>query len=164
MDPLHLPPLGWSDDLPDAVLVAGVDVREGGTGDRPVGGVYDAPAGVLTPSLVRVELVTNPTVAGVSSQGIDTLVFTPVVRAVALVVLFHEAGGEARLLHGSVRHELDPKAVGGGLDVLRHLVAAECSQQRSVGVFPVPDLQEVVDAVVVVLDLERLKLQRHLEL
>ena len=46
------PPLGRGDDLPDAVLVAGVDVREGGAGDRTVGGVYDPSAGILTPPFV----------------------------------------------------------------------------------------------------------------
>ena len=46
------PPLGRGDDLPDAVLVARVDVGEGGARDGPVGGVYDAATRVLTPPLV----------------------------------------------------------------------------------------------------------------
>ena len=86
------------------------------------------------------------------------------VRAVALVILLHKAGREPGLLHRPIRHELDPQAVGGGLDVLRHLVATECSQEGRVGVLPVPDLQEVIDTVVMVLYLKRLKLQCNLEL
>ena len=43
------PPLGRRNDLPDAVLVAGVDVREGGTGDGAVSCVYDSPACIFAP-------------------------------------------------------------------------------------------------------------------
>lgn len=81
------PPLRRGDDLPDAVLVAGVDVREGGTGDGPVGSVNDATTGILTPLLVRVKLVANPAGASVSSQSVDALVLTSMVRSVTLIVL-----------------------------------------------------------------------------
>ena len=54
------PPLGRGDDLPDAVLVAGVDVGEGGAGDGPIGRVYDAATSILTSPLVGVKLITNP--------------------------------------------------------------------------------------------------------
>ena len=81
------PPLGWGDDLPDAVLVAGVDVGEGGAGNGPVGSVNDATTRVLAPSLVRVQLVSDPTGAGVSTQGVDTFMLTPMVWPVTLVIL-----------------------------------------------------------------------------
>ena len=61
-----LPPLGWGYDLPDAVLVAGVNVREGGAGDGAIVGVDDSSTGVLTASLIRMELVPDTTGAGVS--------------------------------------------------------------------------------------------------
>ena len=51
------------------------------------------------------------------------------VRAVTLVILLHETGGEAGLLHRPVRHELDPQAVAGRLDVLGHFVSTEGSDQ-----------------------------------
>ena len=54
------PPLGRRDDLPDAVLVARVDVREGGTGDGAVGRVYDSATSILTSPLVRVKLIADP--------------------------------------------------------------------------------------------------------
>ena len=54
------PPLGRGDDLPDAVLVAWVDVGEGGTRDGPIGCVNNAATSVLTPSLIRVKLIANP--------------------------------------------------------------------------------------------------------
>ena len=54
------PPLGRGDDLPDAVLVARVDVGEGGTRDGPVSRVNDAATSVLTSPLVRVKLIANP--------------------------------------------------------------------------------------------------------
>ena len=64
----YIPPLRWCDDLPDAVLVAGVNVREGGAGDGPVVGVNDSSTGVLTASLVRVKLVPDTTGTGVTCQ------------------------------------------------------------------------------------------------
>ena len=54
------PPLRRRDDLPDAVLVARVDVGEGGTGDGAIGRVYDAATSVLTSPLVRVKLIADP--------------------------------------------------------------------------------------------------------
>ena len=54
------PPLRRGDDLPDAVLVARVDVREGGTRDGAIGRVNDTAASVLTAPLVRVKLIANP--------------------------------------------------------------------------------------------------------
>ena len=54
------PPLGRRDDLPDAVLVARVDVGEGGAGDGAIGRVYDAATSVLTSPLVRVKLIADP--------------------------------------------------------------------------------------------------------
>ena len=54
------PPLGRGDDLPDAVLVAWVDVGEGGTCDGPVGCVNNAATSVLTTPLIRVKLIANP--------------------------------------------------------------------------------------------------------
>ena len=54
------PPLGRGDYLPDAVLVAGVDVGEGGAGDGPIGCVNNAATSVLTSPLVRVELIADP--------------------------------------------------------------------------------------------------------
>ena len=79
---------------------------------------------------------------------------TAVVRAVTLVVFLHETGGESCLLDRPVRHELDPETVGGGFDVFRHLVTAVSPEQRRAGTVPVSDLQEIVDAVVMVLNLE----------
>ena len=79
---------------------------------------------------------------------------TAMVRAVALIVFLHKTRRESRLLDASVRDELDPETVGRGLDVFRHLVATVGPEQRRVGAVPVSDLQEVVDAVVVVLNLE----------
>ena len=40
------------------------------------------------------------------------------------------------------------------LNIFRHLVTTKCSQQRSVGIIAVSDLQEVVHTVVVVLNLK----------
>ena len=54
------PPLGRGDDLPDAVLVAWVDVGEGGTRDCPVGCVNNAATSVLTTPLIRMKLIANP--------------------------------------------------------------------------------------------------------
>ena len=54
------PPLGRRDDLPDAVLVARVDVGEGWAGDGAVSCVYDAATSVLTSPLVRVKLIADP--------------------------------------------------------------------------------------------------------
>ena len=79
---------------------------------------------------------------------------TAMVRAVALIVFLHKTGRESRLLDASVRHELDPETVGRGLDVFRHLVATVRPQERGVGGVPVPNLEEIVHAVVVVLNLE----------
>ena len=56
-----LPPLWGCNDLPDAILVAGVNVREGGAGDGPVVGVDDSSTGVLAASLVGVKLVADTT-------------------------------------------------------------------------------------------------------
>ena len=64
----YLPPLRRCDDLPDAVLVAGVNVREGGAGDGAVVGVNDPTTGVLAASLVRVKLVPDATGTGVTCQ------------------------------------------------------------------------------------------------
>ena len=63
-----LPPLWGCNDLPDAILVAGVNVREGGTGDGPVVGVDDSSTGVLTAPFVRVELIADTTGTGVTCQ------------------------------------------------------------------------------------------------
>ena len=79
---------------------------------------------------------------------------TPMVRAVALIIFLHEASRESGLLDRAVRHELDPETVGRGFDVFRHLVAAVGPEQRRVGAVPVSDLEEVVDAIVVILNLE----------
>ena len=79
------------------------------------------------------------------------------------VLTFHEGRGETGLLDGSVRDELDVELAGGGLDVLRHLVAAVSADEGGLRVGAVPYLDVVVDAVVVVLDLKGLELERHLE-
>ena len=63
---MFLPPLRWGYDLPDTVLVAGVNVREGGAGDGPVVGVDDSSTGVLAASLVGVKLVADTTRTGIS--------------------------------------------------------------------------------------------------
>ena len=83
------PPLWRGDDLPDTVLVAGVDVGEGGTGDGAVGTVNDATTSILTSLLVRVKLVSNPAGASVSSKSVDALVLAPVVWSVTLIVLLN---------------------------------------------------------------------------
>ena len=79
---------------------------------------------------------------------------TPMVGAVALIIFLHEASRESGLLDRAVRHELDPETVGRGFDVFWHLVSTVGPQEGRVGAVPVPDLQEVVHTVVVVLNLE----------
>ena len=79
---------------------------------------------------------------------------TSMVRAVTLIVFLHKAGREPGLLDRSVRHELYPQTVCRGFDVFRHLVTAVSPEQRRAGTIPVSDLQEIVDAVVMVLNLE----------
>ena len=69
-----LPPLWGRYDFPDTVLVAGVNVREGGAGDRPIVGVDDSPTGVLAASLVRVKLVADTTGTGVTCQHSSSVV------------------------------------------------------------------------------------------
>ena len=81
------PPLGRRDHLPDAVLVAGVDVGEGGAGDGAVSSVNDSSARILTPLLIRVKLVSDPAGASIASQSVDTLVLTPMIRSMTLVIL-----------------------------------------------------------------------------
>lgn len=54
------PPLGRCDYLPDAILVARVNVGEGGTGDGAVSRVYDAATSILTSPLIRVKLIADP--------------------------------------------------------------------------------------------------------
>ena len=80
------PPLGRGDDLPDAVLVAGVDVGEGGAGDGPVGSVDDATAGVLTSTFVRVKFITDPAGAGVASKSVDTFMFTSMIWSMTFII------------------------------------------------------------------------------
>ncbi len=65
----------------------------------------------------------------------------------------HECGCESCLLDGPVRYELDVELVAGGLDVLGHLVAAVRADQGRVGAAAVANLDVVVHAAVVVLDL-----------
>ena len=79
------------------------------------------------------------------------------------LLTFHEGRSKTGLLHGPVRDELDIELAGGGLDVLRHLVAAVSADEGGLRVGAVPYLDVVVDAVVVVLDLKGLELERHLE-
>lgn len=74
----------------------------------------------------------------------------------------HEDGGKAGLLDGIVGNKLDPHLVSSGLDVLWYVVAAIDTNEWASRVMTVPDLQIVVDAVVVVLDLKRLELESHL--
>ena len=112
-----------------------------------------------------------------------------VVRAVALIILLtvtkfkylvivrhdtsiteetwanlHKTCGESRFLYRAVRDKLDPEAVGGGLDILGHLVSAECPDQRRRRALAVSDLQEVVNAIIVILNLKRLELKSNLEI
>ena len=54
------------------------------------------------------------------------------------VLTFHEGRGETGLLDGSVRDELDVELAGGGLDVLRHLVAAVSADEGGLRVGAVP--------------------------
>lgn len=75
----------------------------------------------------------------------------------------HKNGRKSGLLDGVVRHEFDPHFVAGRLDVLGNRIAAVDADLGTVGLVTVADLQVVVHAVVVVLDLERLELERHLE-
>ena len=100
------------------------------------------------------QLVSDLALALVPPEGVDALVLAAVaLEAGALVVLLHEGGREAGLLDGGVGDEADVEVVGGGLEVGGHLVAAELTEEGGVGGGAVADLDEVVDAVVVVLDL-----------
>lgn len=80
-----------------------------------------------------------------------------------LDLTFHERGRESGLLHRPIANKLHQKFVARRLDVRRYLVTAVNPDQRRVRVMTVPHLHVVVNAIVVILDLERLKLQRHLE-
>lgn len=64
-----------------------------------------------------------------------------------------ESGRESHLEDGRVREESDEHVVGGGAHFLGHLVAAEAGQESGVQLQAVPNLHEVVAAVVVVLHL-----------
>lgn len=80
-----------------------------------------------------------------------------------LDLTFHERGRESSLLHRPIANKLHQKFVARGLDVRRYLVTAVNPDQWRIRVMTVPHLHVVVHAIVVILDLERLKLQRHLE-
>ena len=76
----------------------------------------------------------------------------------------HEACGEACFLHRAIGDEFNPEAVGSWLDVLGHLVSAECPDQRCRWALSVSNLQEVVNAIIVILDLKRLELESDLKI
>ena len=111
---------------------------------------------------IRMQLVPNSARALVRTQGIETHLSTPVLHLGALVELLHERRRETALLHGSIGHELDQQVIAGGLYVRGDFVPAEHPEQFAASRQTVPDLDVVVDAVVVVFHLEGLKLQRHL--
>ena len=74
----------------------------------------------------------------------------------------HEDGRKAGFLHRVVRHELDPHLVAGGFDVLGNRVAAVNANQRAVGLVTVANFQIIVDAIIVIFNFKRLKLEGHL--
>uniref|UniRef100_A0A6B0VDP4 Uncharacterized protein n=1 Tax=Ixodes ricinus TaxID=34613 RepID=A0A6B0VDP4_IXORI len=149
-------------DLPDAVLVRRVQVRKGGTRDGAVRRLDHAAARVFALLAVRVELVADVALAPVASQSVHALVIAAVVGFLALVILLHEGGREARLVDRAVGDELDEHLVGRRALVVGGPVAAELAQQRAARIVTVPHLQVVVHAVVVVLYLEGLELEGHL--
>jgi len=78
-----------------------------------------------------------------------------------LVRTFNEDGREAAFLHGGVGHELDVHLVGGRLDVLRHAMSTVLAEQSRVVLVAVAYFHVVVDAVIVVLHLQRRRQSRQ---
>lgn len=74
----------------------------------------------------------------------------------------HKDCRKAGLLHGIVRDELDPHLVAARLDVLGDVIAAKDADERARRLLSVAYLEVIVNAIVVILDLERLELERHL--
>jgi hypothetical protein len=141
----------------------------------------------FTAFTIRMQFESDPTLAFVASERVDAAVLASVIQGGAFVEFcvldvrvinhwmtlrawpslkksstVHEDGRKAGLLHRVVRHELDPHLVAGRFDVLRNGVAAVDADQRAVGLVTVANFQIIVDAIIVILDFKRLKLERHL--
>lgn len=123
----------------------------------------------------------------IASQRIDADVLAVVLLQFALIHVQHEAGREAQLLHGTIRNELDIHLICVGskererererwvrspaqaaahseysLDVRWQLVATEASDQLGVAVRAIAYLDVVIDAAIVLLQLEGLEFECHL--
>lgn len=109
------------------------------------------------------QFIADIALALISAQRIDTLVFTAVVRARALVELLEIRGRESSLLHRPVRHELDEELVPRGVHLGGRVHAAEQADHRCVRAVAVVHGHEVVEAAVVVLHLEGLEHEGDLE-
>jgi len=66
---------------------------------------------------------------------------------------FHKRGGKSGFLDGAVRQEFHVQFIRGRMDVQWQFVAAVLVYQRTVSGMPVSDLNVIVKAIVVVLDL-----------
>ena len=107
--------------------------------------------------------------AHIRGQGRDTrhIPDNEVFRTLVIKLIWanlHEACGESCFLHRAIGDEFNPEAVWCWLDVLGHLVSAECPDQRSRRTLAVSNLQEVVNAIIVILDLKRLELESDLKI
>lgn len=69
------------------------------------------------------------------------------------VFTFEEVCCESCFINSPVRHEFHPQSVGGGADIFGFIIAAESTDQRADIGQAVSNLQVVVCAVIVPLDL-----------
>lgn len=125
-----------------------------------VAGAFVAPQGVdaalLAPPVVRPRALVHLWARGRGLSGWARLTPPPPFLGSPHLVwapTFEEIDGEAGFVDGAVGDEFHPELVGGALDVVRLVVATVAADQAAGLAAAVPDLQVVVGAAVVALDL-----------
>ena len=82
-------PLWWGNDLPDTILVAWVNIWEGGTRDCTISRVNDSSTCILTSALIGVKFITDSAWTGITSKSIDAFVFTSMIGSMTFIILLN---------------------------------------------------------------------------
>src|ERR1700712_108952 len=104
------------------------------------------------------------TLTSISTQSVDALVFTSMIRIGTFIKFFDEICRKACLLDGTIGHKLHEKFIRVGPNGFGNFIATEFSQNWTIGQMAVTYFEVIVNTIVVIFNFKRLKFERHLKI
>lgn len=153
----------WCHNLPDAVFVRWIQIRKRGTCDGAIWWLNSPSTSILALFPIGMELVSDATLTPIATNCVDALVFTAVIIIQTFIHLLDESGGKASFVHWTIRHKFHVNMITTRPNIVGNFVATILSDQWAVWLEAVSNFQVIINTVVVILNLKRLKFERNLK-